>query len=691
MEPSGESLSFKIEQVTNQEVFKDEVTRFIFKEWCRVNDHIRPVFLSRGGCRNTEELLQDNKNGTKTLYLPEDLHLWEMVGVVQKIDQDTFSKNPEKQNQPTEKLIRLGKTFRNAGIYIAQRLSSIKEGRSIAEQVAGDFYNYGESLVTGKKPETPEKLKKIARKKLTLEETEQVDRFLAGDQLYESRRKRVQEKVDIKPKKRNKIYEKQRQLTLAQFFRVSQKAFEKQRESDTFALQKYFDPKNPRNEEVPVHTSFISKINQSIENKVKTPKNELTNSVFRRGINLLQEHMPFDKLPQDIKNTFLHWQSQETSLREALQIDKLKDELESVRQSGNLENIAKKEIEITDKIQSVVSNFNYKSQNNNPSEMILTQEINCLGASMLGGSLMHEVGISCLACSIPHHSLLLLVTSDNRVYWRDMLFPQGNNAFTDEQIKKTSHIDNLKISDLVRFSKDPKPEGITLSIEKQYYHRKFPFVELERGQFISVFSLEDGLKTDLQGNLSVALFNSGFKDEAVNLISEALKSNPKNEWLYQTYSILLSLNHDPDQAINALKQAAKINPENSLNYIEIGRLYKKQYAYISATTYYQKGIEVDSSISSYHKELGDLYQEQKKYPEAAQSYQKAANLDPTPSSYADLAYALKSNGEYEAALEAFKKWFENLKDISKDESFIKISQDWMDLNDFVKNQKNNVS
>ena len=95
-----------------------------------------------------------------------------------------------------------------------------------------EFYQYGELLTQGKTQQIPEvDIKDIASKELSLKDTEKIDRFLAGETLYESRMKRVEKLAANDPTKINELKEEERKNTLAQFFRVAKKAFELERES----------------------------------------------------------------------------------------------------------------------------------------------------------------------------------------------------------------------------------------------------------------------------------------------------------------------------------------------------------------------------------------------------------------------------------------------------------------------------
>jgi len=187
----GEQPKFEIKQVIRQTPFEIPTFQFFLKNWCRMNDSIVPKIVNRNEWeeyKNSKQILARRKNGKHTLYLPNDLQLWEMVGVMEAVDHDTFLAKPEKQIQKTKEMRALGTLFKNSGVYIAQRLDSIDEGKEIARALAEEFYEYGQLLENQKQPSGPSGLSDIVSQTLNPEEVKRVDRFLAGENLYTSRR-----------------------------------------------------------------------------------------------------------------------------------------------------------------------------------------------------------------------------------------------------------------------------------------------------------------------------------------------------------------------------------------------------------------------------------------------------------------------------------------------------------------------
>ena len=180
----GGQPKFETKALIEQTPFGSMAVRSFFSRWCKVSDSITPKFVTREKWESLgEEVLRKNKSGTRTLFIPKDLQLWEMVGIMERVDRDTFPSRPEIAFEKVEQLHALGKTFKNAGVYIAQRLEFISEGRGIADALAEEFYAYGGALISGTKSSENVGAEDMRTLPITQEEIEEVDRWLAGESL----------------------------------------------------------------------------------------------------------------------------------------------------------------------------------------------------------------------------------------------------------------------------------------------------------------------------------------------------------------------------------------------------------------------------------------------------------------------------------------------------------------------------
>lgn len=633
MDHSGEKPKFEIQPVIEQRPFENPPVLLFFNEWCKINDSIELEIISREEWEKRKNILERQPDGELTLFIPRDLQLWEMVGVMEIVDRDTFATKPERQTEAKEKLQALAKIFQNTGIYIAQRIKYIPEGREIAEALAQEFYEYGQSLELGQRPETQPTIEELANQNLTSEETETIDRFLAGEKLLESRRRRVKYAITLDPSKKEKeeeLYEKERQRTLAQFFRVAQKAFELESKSRGGELQKSKTELKPWQSNAPIHSAFLERIKKAIAQKIETPKRELNMAIFRRGLEKLVREMKVKAenwkpaVREFFKNLGLDLKSEEKKLVDALDIHERRAQLEAVRQTGDLIAISQKEREIADIIQMAVYGFPYKYYVSTPSEIVAYRLFNCVGASILGGALMKEAGLNYLVGTLPRHSILLLVTSDGNVEWRDMISPSSNELLTDEMIEgRNKDGKPLTVKDIVAFAQNPTPEGLMFDIKRE--KKKLAWLEEGQRQYLAVFGPEYGQLIQLLYNTCFALYNT------------------------QYYSM----------AVEALQQVIALNPKFPAAYNDLGNIFYFLESYDEAIEAYRQAIVIDSKFAPYYRNLGDAFRKSGRYEEATEAYQQAIEIDPnSPGNHYYLGLTLHTLGRHNEAIKALNRFLE---------------------------------
>ena len=182
--------SHKISEVLEHRPFNDFADQEFFAEWCKFHDNLCPQFLPRKDRETLDEgqILQQRK-GQLTLFLPQDLQLWEMMEIIRKIDHDTLKHKPEKQNERANQLLELGRKFEKSGLYFANFFPSDdkSEEAKLAQDLAQQFYSYGCSLQ--QKTKNSDALPRNIS--LSEEELCEVDQRLLGKQAYEKRLARL--------------------------------------------------------------------------------------------------------------------------------------------------------------------------------------------------------------------------------------------------------------------------------------------------------------------------------------------------------------------------------------------------------------------------------------------------------------------------------------------------------------------
>lgn len=532
---TNSQLKIDAKSKIEQKCFENHLAQSVFVEWCKMNDSIEPKFVGRGEVKDfsSQNIFQKTLDGKNILTIPTDLRLCEMIEVVKVIDQDTFAKKPERVSITTEKIITLGQTLVNTGIYIAKRLDNIENGKEIAESLALELFQYGQSLIQSCAQEIPH-ISEVARRDLTVQETEAMDRSLAGDTLYESRKRRAEKSFTQDITTYEKLYELERQKTIKQFFKVAEKALLLQDESSKCELKKDSSQLKSGQRDISVHDAFLEKVEKSLEKQIKTPKRELDMTIFRRGMDILTNEMRPRKnnrrgLNKSVNDTIISNKRRRSNLKtlsESLNISKLKNDLEQVRQDGNLANIVAMERQITEKIQKTISSLCYSEGIYSPSEIVRKGKLNCVGASILGGGLMQAVGLNYLVGGVPEHSILLLVTSDGQLEWRDMS-TNCTIQLTDYMIdSKAKNSKSLTVTDIVELSQKSSFESLTIDIKGYNYLHNVPWLEKGQRQYLELSRPEYGQASQVLANKGCECDEYGFREKADEFINQAIDLNP---------------------------------------------------------------------------------------------------------------------------------------------------------------------
>ncbi len=597
MEATTEIDRFEVGPIIEQTPFEDPGVQSFFGEWCKVNDGIRPKFIDRkkwdkkGGM--DEVLRQTWRKDKKVLSIPKDLHLWEMVDVMEAVDKDTFSNNPEQRPNKKEEMRGLGHMFENAGVYIAQRLDSIDRGKGIAEDLAVQFYDYGQSLVSGKKPDTKADLDELANLTIPDEELEEVDRWLAGEEFYATKREQLDRVLPSDPEQRTQFFEDARTDALSRYFRVAQAAFERQQKTDrgetVLANEGQVEPWELA---TPIHTGIINKSNESIQRAMESPKREMEGSIFRRGIAHIQDKMPFDKLPRIIKEALEGWDNNEKTLRALLEMDDKKHILNILRERGDLQAIAAAELDFAEIIQATVSTFPQKKGAKYPSGLVSTQEMDCVGATLVGGAFLSELGINHLVVDYPEHASIFVISSTGQIESLDMVGTIENFGLNDETI---SGIDSdgseITLEKIVEFSRDPSRTNLKFELSSDPYEKYLSKFKYRKSPLV-VYKPEIGNRILTLNSLGNVLKNSKDSDAAIKCFKEAIDLDPNYANAYFNLGATLGRFGEAKEAEEACKKAISLKPEEPDAYSQLGLILILQNRDEDALLCFNKFLEL---------------------------------------------------------------------------------------------------
>lgn len=572
---NSSELSF-VSQAVEKEPFAALPVQGLFAEWCRVNGSITPLFIPRSEWEVKDVVLESNVPGEQKLFLPNDLHLWEMMGVIRAVDYETFAKDPTKRDERANQIHALGVIFEKSGLYLSQYVSALKDGKGkhIALAMANEFYWYGVSLQNEKK-ETTEK-----NKLLTEEDKTQLDAWFLGRDVYQSRLSRLGTTPSAA-----QIEETRKDLLQVWVEALGREGYKGEEE-------KFWKTKVGPMQYLQDRTRL--KVIKAIE----TPERELNSALFRRGSKQLVTDMNEvgrRNVALDLLKSFgLDLSPQQRKLYDTLDVDGLKQELDFVRRDGTTSDIASKELEIAQRVQKLVSRFSYISDADKgykPSEMLETQEIDCLGAQILGGGLLDEMQIKYLVADLPDHAATVLITSDGRVRWQD--FSPRGPLLNYKEIHNSDITGDVSVSDIVQLanSSDVASESLRFEINKFWYNLNIASFHVSH-RYIGLLKPETGLQCLIFYRIGNDLCTRGLLDEAIEAYRQALNVDPKVPRPYYGLGNIFSTKGEYAEALEAYRQALNVDPQFPQPYYGLGSVYSETGDFVNALRAYQVFIEL---------------------------------------------------------------------------------------------------
>jgi hypothetical protein len=261
-----------------------------------------------------------------------------------------------------------------------------------------------------------------------------------------------------------------------------------------------------------------------------TEKTALYDSVFRAGA-------------ENFRNGFVA----QTEGR-ALDLVTLKSELDALRAGGDISVVGAKEQEIAVLFQEAISAYKYDEVASHPRDILAKKEMNCVGATFIGGMLLEEVGIRSVQASGGSHCFTIVVTSDNRVLWQDMqdgketpeLF---NQDLTNEKLKGASP------EDIVKFAQNPEG-SMTFVVDAGRWKDK-P---------VTIKAFFPGIEVQELINTGFMLTNTGKHEEALEILEVAAEKAPDDSSIYLGLGKALHRLGRYEEALVKCKKALEIDP-----------------------------------------------------------------------------------------------------------------------------------
>jgi tetratricopeptide (TPR) repeat protein len=612
-----------VQEAIEETPYTELPARDFLQKWCEINDSISPVFIKRKAWEQKEEILEktETESGESfhRLWLPKDLHLWEMVDVIETVDNETFNRKPELKEKGTEKIEELASTFKKAGVYINENLNILEEGKDIADDLSKKFFNYGLSLEARVKKEG----EPVSGVVLDENDRRKLDKWLLGEEAYERR----MERLGSNPKQED-IDSGRRKLFKGYFKALSREG------SKGKGDKPWEQSKGP-----------IQKIQEAtkkgVAREIRAPRNELGSSIFRRGVEkLITEMTPTARVLWELD---FGPQKEYMNLYNLLGVKEMKRELEEIRGEGNVDRISQKELEIAKRIHSAVISYPYKSGANNPSEMVKERFLNCVGSSLLGGALLDEVGIKYLHADLSDHSATVLITSDGKKYWQDFT-PSPYNIFSYQEITRDTLEEGVDLSE-VDVTNVPR-DNFRIELTSSPYVVKYK---------VKLYPPEIGLQLHILNNTGNLLSDLGREQEAVEAYREAINIDPQYAYAYNGLgNVLIDLGEN-EEAEKAFRTTIRIDPQYAYAYNGLGNVLIDLGRSQEAVEAYRQATKIDPQYAYAYNGLGNVLIDLGRSQEAVEAYRQATKIDPQYANpYNGLGNVLSTLGRNEEALEAYK-------------------------------------
>jgi len=252
-------------------------------------------------------------------------------------------------------------------------------------------------------------------------------------------------------------------------------------------------------------------------------------------------------------------------------IKALKTELDYLRTQKNPEVLGKREQEIAKIFQGAISTYAYNETTNHPADILARKEMNCVGASLIGGMLLKEVGITCVLAGGASHSFLIVVTSDDRVFWQDMQDgkekPELNNQELTKEKMTAINPYNEAVSplDIVNFANNPTDEGLTFGVDIEHWNKE---------NLITIEPFLYGIERQELINTGFQLTNAGKHSSALEVLEIARQKSPNVADVYLGLAKALRGLGRYEEAIAKCKKALELDPTYSYVQEEMGSIRK---------------------------------------------------------------------------------------------------------------------
>ncbi len=304
-------------------------------------------------------------------------------------------------------------------------------------------------------------------------------------------------------------------------------------------------------------------------------------------------------------------------------IENSKNRLIEAKTNGSAVEIANVERAIAREVREIVSGIPYERSVDYPAAMASKRALNCVGAQYLGCHILDQIGLTYLMAEVPQHSVHMLVTtSDNKVYFQDMLNPDTDVEMTNNNIEHGIVAD---LTDLVISSEEDGVITFTINAP-ELDEMKGQVLPVQGKQFVCrAYSGEIGYSLQLLHNLSLKFHKPEWVMSFSKIgLSISSQYAPLEVRLGNATEILEGMN----EAKLHYEKALQLEPHVAANHARLGRLHYDLGEYDKALEYLDDASKLTPNDGTLWNSRGRVFQKMGDDTNALVAYERAVEIDP---------------------------------------------------------------
>lgn len=182
-----------------------------------------------------------------------------------------------------------------------------------------------------------------------------------------------------------------------------------------------------------------------------------------------------------------------STLLEALEIWKHRNELGETKKNWDKKEIEKKEVEIIQYIKSIIRLLPASEEWYSPTAIQNDWTLNCQWYSKFATNILRKIWIDCYNWVIPKHAINIIITSNNKIFWLDINLDDINwNGIWKEILDWD--IDWMSVMEVIKSLKEWKKTYQEIIIKSKWYKNMWKWLKWKERQYLWIVSPHIWLK-----------------------------------------------------------------------------------------------------------------------------------------------------------------------------------------------------